>query len=111
MEKFDVIIIGAGPAGISACLYAKRAGLNVLVLHYGQSELEKANKIENYYGFTEGIAGKELCENGITQAKKIGTKIIEKEVIDIELNDEKYYTVKTVDKEYKSKALIIATRK
>lgn len=41
---YDIIIIGAGPAGISASLYAKRAGMNVLVLYHGTSELEKAHK-------------------------------------------------------------------
>ena len=50
---YDVIIIGAGPAGISAGLYAKRASLNVLILYYGESNLEKANEIENYYGFID----------------------------------------------------------
>ena len=47
----DVIIIGAGPAGISASLYAKRANLSVMVLYDGQSNLEKTEQIDNYYGF------------------------------------------------------------
>ena len=61
---YDVIIIGAGPAGISASLYAKRANLDVLVLYYGDSNLLNATEIENYYGFPGGISGKELYENG-----------------------------------------------
>ena len=48
---YDIIVLGAGPAGISAALYAKRANLNVLVLFHGESQLEKAHLIENYYGF------------------------------------------------------------
>lgn len=48
---YDVIIVGAGPAGISSGLYAKRANKNVLILYYGESNLEKAHLIDNYYGF------------------------------------------------------------
>ena len=45
---YDVLVIGAGPAGISAGLYAKRAGVNVLILYHGESALEKATEIENF---------------------------------------------------------------
>ena len=62
---YDIIIIGAGPAGISASLYAKRSNMNVLVLYSGKSNLEKAEKIENYYGFKDIISGKDLFESGI----------------------------------------------
>lgn len=48
---YDVIIIGAGPAGISASVYTVRANLKVLVLYNGISNVEKAQKIDNYYGF------------------------------------------------------------
>ena len=47
---YDTIIIGAGPAGISASLYTKRANLKTLVIHKGMGALEKAERIENYYG-------------------------------------------------------------
>ena len=66
---YDSIIIGSGPAGISASLYLKRANKNVLVLYYGQSELEKAHKIDNFYGFPNGISGSDLYQNGINQVK------------------------------------------
>ena len=56
---YDIIIIGAGPAGISASLYAKRANMNVLVLYFGESNLEKATEIENYYGFNSIIEDKD----------------------------------------------------
>ena len=105
---YDVIIIGAGPAGISAGIYAKRAGLNVLILYYGQSNLEKAEKIENYYGFKDGIDGKELYENGIEQAKNIGIEVKKEEVLNIEKIREEF-SIKTVEGEYKGKAAIIAT--
>ena len=69
---YDIIIIGAGPAGISASLYAKRANMNVLIIYKGTSNVEKSSKIDNYYGFPNGITGKKLYENGIEQAKNLG---------------------------------------
>ncbi len=106
---YDIIIIGAGPAGISASLYAKRAGMNVLVLYYGMSELEKAHKIDNYYGFIDGITGKELYNNGIQQAKNLGVQVIEKEIINIEMNENLYFDIKSNDQIFEAKSVIIAT--
>jgi len=105
---YDVIIIGAGPAGISASLYAKRANLNVLVLYYGKSNLEQAKKIDNYYGFPGGISGKELYNQGIEQAKKLGVKVLEKEVVKIQKQSEGL-VVSTTDETYDSKTLILST--
>ena len=116
---YDIIIIGAGPAGISASLYAKRAGMNVLVLYHGTSELEKAHKIDNYYGFVDGISGKELFENGIKQAQNLGVEVLEKEITNIEMNmnadvsgnegQQVIYNVKAIDQTFEAKAVIIAT--
>ena len=77
---YDIIIIGAGPAGISAGLYAKRSGLNVLILYNGESNLEKATEIENYYGFPNGISGNDLYKNGLEQAKNLKIDIKNEEV-------------------------------
>jgi len=104
---YDIIIIGAGPAGISASLYAKRAGANVLVLYYGESNLDKAETIENYYGFEYGIDGKTLYENGIEQAKNLGIEVRNEEVLHIEKVED--FTVNTTKGEYKSKSVIIST--
>ena len=104
---YDIIIIGAGPAGISSALYSKRAGLNVLILYYGASNLEKAEKIENYYGFVGGISGKELYENGIKQAKSIGVDVRYEEVINIEKIQD--FTVTTDKSKYEGTTVIIAT--
>jgi len=116
---FDVIVIGAGPAGISAAIYAKRANLNVLVLYSGISNLEKATKIDNYYGFPNGITGKALFENGIIQAKNLGIDVRNEEVVSISLEiseleketDEQVniFNVKTTNSNYTSKTIIIAT--
>ncbi len=106
---YDVIIVGAGPAGISASLYTKRGNLNVLVLYRGESQLEKAHMIDNYYGFPGGISGKDLYEAGIEQAKKLGVDVKEEEVTNIEMVDLGKYKVKTEENEYETGAIIIAT--
>ena len=105
---YDVIILGAGPAGISASLYTKRANLETLILYNDKSGLEKASLIENYYGFKNGISGKELYETGIEQAKNIGVEVKKEEVVKIENNIE-YFNVVTNTNEYKAKNLILAT--
>lgn len=104
---YDVIIVGAGPAGISASLYLKRAKLNVLVIYKGYGALEKASKIENYYGLKEVLSGKELFENGIKQAENIGVEIVQDEVTDILL--EEHFIVTTVNRQYQAKKVILAT--
>ncbi len=104
----DLIIIGAGPAGISASLYAKRSNINVLILYKGESNLEKAEKIDNYYGFENGISGTDLYNIGIKQAKNIGVKVKEEEVIHIE-QIANGFEITTTENSYESKALIIAT--
>ena len=105
---YDVIVIGAGPAGISASLYLKRANLKVLVLYSSISNLEKAEKIDNYYGFEKGISGKKLYEDGIKQAENLGVDVIKREVLAVE-NLGKEFVVKTDKEEYNVKAVIIST--
>lgn len=105
---YDVTIIGAGPAGISACLYAKRANLNVLVLYYGESNLEKATKIDNYYGFIDGISGEDLYNNGIEQAKKIGAEVKNLEVLGIDYMQDAF-NIKTENENFETKTIILAT--
>lgn len=105
---YDVTIIGAGPAGISASLYAKRANLKVLVLYHGKSNLEMSERVENYYGFPNGISGDELYNNGIEQAKKLGVEIKEVEVFGVQ-NLGKTYEIITSENKIETKTLIIAT--
>ena len=105
---YDVIIIGAGPAGISASLYIKRANLNPLVLYNDKSSLEKTEKIDNYYGFEKGIDGKKLYEDGIKQAENLDIEIKNEEVIKIEF-EEDGYSVTTANNKYNSKLVILAT--
>ena len=105
---YDVIIIGAGPAGISASLYTRRANLKTLVLYSDKSGLEKTDKIENYYGFEDGIDGKELYFSGIKQTEKIGTDVKKEEVINI-VNEDKKFSITTSKNKYMSKVVILAT--
>ena len=105
---YDILIIGAGPAGISSGLYAKRAGANVMILYHGESNLEQATEIENYYGFEKGISGKELYKAGIRQAENLEIEVKDEEVLNIEKNNNEFI-VETVNSKYNSKAVIIAT--
>lgn len=108
---YDVIIIGNGPAGISASLYTKRANLKTLIISKKEGILDKVNSIENYYGFEEKISGKQLKQNGINQAKKLGIEIIEDEVVKInyDYDSNSNFIIETVNNIYNSKTLIIAT--
>lgn len=113
---YDVIIIGAGPAGISASLYTVRRNLKTLIIYKEKSALEKTNKIENYYGFENGINGKELYNIGIKQAQNIGANVIEDEATNIQIeylkkdgNREKIFKIKTLNEQFESKSVILAT--
>lgn len=106
---FDAVIIGAGPAGISAGLYLKRANKNVLILYHGESQLEKAHKIDNFYGFPLGITGKDLYINGIHQAVNLGIEVKDLEVLSIQMNEKMEYTIRTSEEEFNSKVVILAT--
>lgn len=88
-EKTDLLVIGAGPAGISAALYARRGGLAVTVVTKGieTGGLAKTEKIENYYGFAEPISGKELLRRGAAGAERLGVQIVEDELLALSFND------------------------
>ena len=103
---YDVIIIGSGPAGISAGIYLKRAKKNVLIISKGNSALEKAEKIDNYYGVLN-VSGKELYELGIEQAKALDIHIEDDEVTNISF--ENNFIVTTVNRQFESKYVIIST--
>ncbi len=104
---YDVIILGGGPAGVSASLYSKRANKNVLMIYSEDSGLLKAHKIDNYYGFENGISGENLYKTGIKQAQNIGVDTIKEEVIKIEPENEQFKVV-TDKKTYTTKAIILA---
>lgn len=104
---FDVIIIGKGPAGLSAAIYTVRAGLKTLVIGLDRSVLLKAERIENYFGFSEPVSGRFLLEQGEEQARKVGVKFDGKEVIALEKGE--FFEVYTTGENYSGKAVLLAT--
>jgi len=103
----NVIIIGNGPAGISTALYTTRAGIDTTIIGKDSGSLGKASEIENYYGFEQPISGKDLIQNGIVQAKRLGAKMLTEEVVGISYTDK--LVVLTKENEYLADSIVIAT--
>jgi thioredoxin reductase (NADPH) len=106
---YDVLIIGTGPAGITAGIYAKRANLKVAMFEKDTpgGQLSKYNEIENYTG-AKKVAGYELATMMIDHAYELGIEVIYDEVLSVEL-DGNTKVLKTPSKTYKAKAVIVAT--
>lgn len=103
---YDVIIVGCGPAGLSASLYIKRAGLSCLIIGKDSGALGKAEKIENYFGLENVISGNELLVIGKKQAEKLGCDMVSAEATGIGWNGN--YQVETTIGSFESKAVILA---
>lgn len=109
-DVYDVIIIGGGPAGLSAGIYAARDRLNSLLIERGMfgGQIVNAEHVENYPGFSEGIGGVELTQAMYQQATKFGLKTVIAEATGIELRGEQK-VVKTTEGDFIGRAVIIAT--
>lgn len=103
----NIVIIGSGPAGVSAALYTVRAGVDTTVLTMGSGALDRAEKIENYYGFAEPVSGAELERRSIAGAKALGVKFVTTEAVGLTYTDR--LTVETLDGDYPADAVILAT--
>ena len=103
---FDCIVIGSGPSGISAAIYLKRFGLNVLVIGSDYGTLSVNTSIENYYGI-DYIQGIDLIEKGILQAKNLEIEVLKEEVVKIEMLDG--FIVGTNKSSYNAKTVFIGT--
>ena len=103
----NIIIVGAGPAGISAALYAARGNMDPLIINTGIGSLEKAEKIENYYGLEKPLSGKELFERGLEQARALGVWILDAQVVGMGGFDT--FEVKTTEGDFEARSVILAT--
>lgn len=106
---YDVVIVGAGPAGMTAAVYTSRANLTTLMLERGIPGGQMANteEIENYPGF-EHILGPDLSTKMFEHAKKFGAEYAYGDVTEV-IDGEEYKTIKAGSKEYKTRAIIITT--
>ncbi len=104
---YDVIIVGAGPAGLSAALYTSRANIRTLVIGKDGGALERVEKIENYFGVSAPISGCELLEHSRNQAQSFGTEFLEDEVLGITWTGTFHITGK--QGEYEALSVILAT--
>lgn len=110
MVQENLIIIGSGPAGLTAALYAARANLNPLLITGNElgGQIAITNEVENYPGF-DSILGPDLTEKMKAQAEKFGTRFEYSEVTEVDFTKGSPFTIKTYSQEYQAKAVIIAT--
>lgn len=104
----DVIIIGSGPAGVSAALYIQRGGFQSLIIGKDTGALHKAEKIENYYGLGAPVSGVSLAEAGVHQAEELGAVIQRGEVLGVQMIPGGY-EVATKDGVETARAVLLAT--
>lgn len=108
--KFDVIIIGAGPAGYTAGIYCSRAGYDTVLLSgiLPGGQLVNTTEVENYPGFEKGIMGPDLMIEMRKQTQRMGTTIVDDEAVNVDFKHQPF-KVLTSSEEYEGKAVIIAT--
>lgn len=105
---YDTLIIGGGPAGLTAAIYLGRFNRKVLVLdkHTGRSSYQQVN--ENYLGFPDGIHARHLRLLGQRQAKKFGAKFVSDEIVKIRKH-QNYFSVASLNEQYKGRTIVLAT--
>lgn len=107
MINTNVLIVGNGPAAISASLYTARAGISTIVVGKDDGALAKTDKIENYYGFENPISGSDLIASGIAQSTRVGATVFQDEVVSIQYNGK--LVVVTKNEQFQADAVILAT--
>ena len=107
MQNYNVVVIGGGPAGVSAALYLARANFKVAIVENGPGALARAHKIDNFYGIA--ASGSKLYAEGLAQAKALGVDIITDEVLAVEYYDSFVLTLKQHSEPLPAPVLILAT--
>jgi thioredoxin reductase (NADPH) len=109
MQKEKVIVIGSGPAGLTAALYTARALLNPLVISGSElgGQISITNEVENYPGFPEGITGPELVEHMQKQAEAFGARILIDEVTEVNFKEGPPFTLKTHGDSFEAEVIIV----
>jgi thioredoxin reductase (NADPH) len=110
MSEYDVVIIGGGPAGLTAGIYTGRGGLKTVILEKGLpgGQIAQTEEVENYPGFPDGITGPELAERMLNQTKKFGVAVEMEEVQGIEKTAHGF-VVKGYEKNYPARTVVLAT--
>jgi thioredoxin reductase (NADPH) len=111
MQKEKVVIIGSGPAGLTAALYTARANLNPVVISGSQlgGQVAITYEVENYPGFPQGTTGPELVELMQKQAEKFGARLVIDEVSEVHLKSGAPLQVKTYGETYEAEAVVVCT--
>ncbi len=106
----NLIIIGGGPAGYTAALYAARAELEPLVIEGFQwgGQLQNTTDVENYPGYQEGVMGPEMMNDFRAQAERFGTRFITDDATELELSDGGVHTIKVGNDTHRAKAVILS---
>ncbi|MFN2323076.1 MAG: thioredoxin-disulfide reductase [Trueperaceae bacterium] len=106
----DVLVIGGGPAGLTAGIYAGRGQLDVVIVERGLpgGQIAQTEEVENYPGFAEPIGGPELAQRMVAQAERFGAKIVMDEIESVERVDDGFM-VRGYERDYAAKAVIVAT--
>ena len=109
-KLYDVIVVGSGPAGYTAALYAARANLSVLMFQGYQpgGQLMLTSDVENYPGFEEGLLGPTLMEKFEAQARRFGAELVSEDVTDVDFS-KRPFTITTDSGAFMAKAVIIST--
>src|SRR5579883_2570030 len=109
-KTYGAIIIGSGPAGYTAAIYAARANLSVLLLQGYEigGQLMQTSEVENFPGFEEGILGPEMMEKFEAQARRFGTEMLQEDVTAVDFS-KRPFTITTDFGNYSARAVIIST--
>jgi thioredoxin reductase (NADPH) len=106
----NVVIVGSGPAGLTAAIYAGRANLTPLIVAGSQpgGQLTLTSEVENYPGFAEAILGPELMDVMRKQAERFGTEFVDDDVVGVDLSS-RPFEVKTAERTWRARSLVVAT--